>query len=129
MVSPIQRIGTIKSADMLFTAGHPQLIHAHVRNLQYRGWPPVSETDFLKTEDLEQIRTTARRRLIDELPSEGTRYIAYRLSLITGEFSRQLALDLAQLPPPVALPGEAFDSLVGPWIETLGNDCYRVSPF
>ena len=112
----------------LFTAGHPQLVHARVRNLQSKGWPPVGETDFLKTEDLEYVRTTARRRLIDELPSEGARYIAYRLSLITGEFSRQTALDLAQLPPPVALPGEAFDGLVGPWIETLGNDCYRVSP-
>ena len=71
----------------IFTAGHPQLVHARVRNLQSKGWPPVSETDFLKTEDLEQVRTTARRRLIDELPSEGARYIAYRLSLITGEFS------------------------------------------
>jgi hypothetical protein len=112
----------------LFTAGHPQLVHARVRNLLSKGWPPVVETDFLKTEDLEQVRTTARRRLIDELPTEGARYIAYRLSLITGEFSRQTVLDLAQLPPPVALPGEAFDGLVGPWIETLGNDYYRVSP-
>jgi hypothetical protein len=112
----------------ILTAGHPQLIHAYVRNLQYRGWPPISETDFLKTEDLEQIRTTARRRLIDEIPSEGARYIAYRLSLFTGRFPRQLALDLAQLPPLIPLPGEAFDSLVGPWIEPLGNDYYQVSP-
>jgi tetratricopeptide (TPR) repeat protein len=112
----------------ILTAGHPQLVHARVRNLQSKGWPPVVATDFLKTEDLEHVRTTARRRLIDELPSEGARYIAYRLSLITGEFSRQTALGLAQLPPPVALPGEAFEGLVGPWIETVGNDCYRVSP-
>ncbi|HEY7491427.1 MAG TPA: hypothetical protein VIH59_10005, partial [Candidatus Tectomicrobia bacterium] len=112
----------------LFTAGHPQLVHARVRNLQSKGWPPVVETNFLQTEDLEQVRTTARRRLIDELPTEGARYIAYRLSLITGEFSRQTVLDLAQLPPPVALPGEMFDGLVGPWIEPLGNDYYRVSP-
>jgi tetratricopeptide (TPR) repeat protein len=112
----------------LFTTGHPQLVHARVRKLQARGWPPVIETDLLKTEDLEHVRTTIRRRLIDELPSEGARYIAYRLSLMTGEFSRQMALDLAQLPPPIALPGEAFDGLVGPWIETLGNNCYRISP-
>jgi tetratricopeptide (TPR) repeat protein len=112
----------------ILTAGHPQLIHAYVRNLQYRGWPPVSETDFLKTEDLEQIRTTARRRLIDELPSEGARYLAYRLSLFTGRFPRQLALDLTQLPPLIPLPGEAFDRLVGPWIEPLGNNYYQVSP-
>jgi tetratricopeptide (TPR) repeat protein len=54
--------------------------------------------------------------------------IAYRLSLITGEFSRQTVFDLAQLAPPVALPGEVFDGLMGPWVEALGNDCYRVSP-
>jgi hypothetical protein len=112
----------------LFTTGHPQLVHARVRNLQSKGWPPVMETDLLQTEDLEQVRTTIRRRLVDELPSEGARYNAYRLSLTTGEFSRQTALDLAQLPPPVVLPGEAFDSLVGPWIEALGSDCYRISP-
>src|SRR5712691_9176105 len=46
----------------------------------------------------------------------------------TPEFSRQTAFDLAQLPPPVALPGDAFDGLVGPWIETLSNNTYRVSP-
>lgn len=112
----------------LFTTGHPQLVHARVRSLQSRGWPPVIETDLLKTEDLEHVRTTIRRRLIDELPSEGARYTVFRLSLMTGEFSRQTALDLAQLPPPIALPGEAFDGLVGPWIETLGNNCYRISP-
>ena len=54
----------------LFTAGHPQLVHARVRNLQSKGWPPVIETDLLKTEDLEQVRTTVRRRLTDELLSE-----------------------------------------------------------
>jgi tetratricopeptide (TPR) repeat protein len=112
----------------LCTAGHPQLVHARVRNLQSQGWPPVLATNFLQTEDLEQVRTSARRRLTDEFPSEGAKYIAYRLSLITGDFSRQMVFDLAQLPPPVALPGDAFDGLVGPWIETLGNNTYRVSP-
>jgi hypothetical protein len=112
----------------LFAAGHPQLVHTRVRSLQSKGWPPVIWSDFIKAEDIEQVRTTVRRRLINELPSEGARYIVYRLSLITGEFSRQIALDLAQLPPLVTLPGEVFDGLVGPWIETLGNDCYRVSP-
>ena len=112
----------------LLTAGHPQLIHARVRNLQAKGWPPVVATDVLEQGDLEHVRTTARRRLLDELPSEGARYMAYRLSLIINEFSRQTMLDLAQLPPQVVLPGEVFDGLLGPWIETLGDDRYRVSP-
>ena len=113
----------------ILTAGHPQLIHAYVRNLQYRGWPPVSETDFLKTADLEQIRTTARRRLIDELLSKGARSIAFRLSLVIGRFPRQLALDLAQLPPSVALPGEAFDTLVGRGLNHWGTTIIRYHPY
>jgi hypothetical protein len=86
------------------------------------------ETDFLETEDLERVRTTVHRRLIDELPSEGARYIAYRLSLITGEFSRQTVFDLAQLAPPVALPGEVFDGLVGPWVEHWGTTVIEFHP-
>jgi len=112
----------------LVTAGHPQLVHARVRNLQSKGWPPVLAADLMQTEDLEHVRTTARRRLTDEFPSQEARYIAYRLSFIAGEFTRQTVFDLAQLPPPVAFPGDAFDGLVGPWIETLGNNTYRVSP-
>jgi hypothetical protein len=112
----------------LFTAGHPQLVHARIRNLQSKGWAPVLATNLLQTEDLEHVRTTARRRLTDEFPSQEARYIAYRLSFITGEFSRQMVFDLSQLPPPVVLPGDVFDSLVGPWIEALGNNTYRVSP-
>jgi tetratricopeptide (TPR) repeat protein len=112
----------------LFTGGHPQLVHARIRNLRSKGWPPVREADLLQTEDLEQVRITARRRLTDEFPSPEAKYIAYRLSFIIGKFSRQTVLDLAQLSPPVALPGDEFDGLVGPWVETLGHNSYRVSP-
>ena len=112
----------------LFTSGHPQLVHARVRNLQANQYPPPKASDFMQQEDLESVRAHARRRLIDELPSAETRYLAYRLSLINDEFSHQTMMDLAQLRPPVTLPGETFDRLVGPWIEILGENSYRVSP-
>ena len=110
------------------TQGHPQLVHARVRNLLSKGWPPVEEMSWLSTADLEEQRAFSRRRLMEEIPSEAARSLAYRLSLMVEPFSRQLALDLAQLPPALSLPGEAFDCLVGPWIEKVGEDSYRVSP-
>jgi tetratricopeptide (TPR) repeat protein len=112
----------------LTTQGHPQLVHARIRNLQSKAWPPVEDMSWLQTTDLEEQRTFSRRRLMDEIPSEGARSLAYRLSLMMEQFPRQLALDLAHIPPPLPMPGESFDCLVGPWIERVGEDSYRVSP-
>jgi len=110
------------------TTGHPQLVHARVRNLQSQNWPPFKDVKVFEIADLQQEKNSANRRLIEEIPSEGARSVAYRLSLLSGKFSRQLALKLANLPPNIPLPGEGFDILVGPWIEKLSEDSYRVSP-
>jgi hypothetical protein len=37
-------------------------------------------------------------------------------------------ISIAMRAPAIAEPGLAFDKLIGPWIETLGADMYRVSP-
>jgi hypothetical protein len=112
----------------LTTSGHPQLVHARVRNLSAKGWPPIEFTDLINPEDVERVREEARGRLVQEFPSENTRVLAYRLSLTNGSFSRETAIAVAEIPPPTKLPGEAFDELVGPWIEREGEDIYRVSP-
>jgi len=44
------------------------------------------------------------------------------------QFPRQISLDLAHISPSLPMPGESFDCLVGPWIERVGEDSYRVSP-
>ncbi|MDZ4345452.1 MAG: hypothetical protein U1E51_23800, partial [Candidatus Binatia bacterium] len=82
----------------------------------------------LQAADLQQERDLARRRLTEEMPSENTRTLAYRVSLIVGQFSRQIAIALAEMAPPITLPGENFENLVGPWIERVATDVYRVSP-
>lgn len=110
------------------TSGHPQLVHARVRNLSTKGWPSIKFTDLTKPEDVEQIRKEARSRLAQEFPSDNTRVLAYRLSLIIGVFSRETAIAVAETPPPTKLPGEAFDVLVGPWVEREGDNRYRISP-
>jgi len=115
-------------AIWLTTSGHPQLVHARVRNLSTKGWPAIEFSDLTKPEDVERVRSDARNRLVQEFPSDNTRVLAYRLSLLIGAFSRETAIAVAETPPPTRLPGEAFDALIGPWIEREGENRYRVSP-
>lgn len=110
------------------TSGHPQLVHARVRTLSAKGWPQVSLSDLTKSEDIERVRAEARQRLLQEFPSEATRLLAYRLSVVIGAFSRQLALAVGSAPQAIQMAGEAFDHLVGPWIEREGEERFRVSP-
>lgn len=112
----------------LTTSGHPQLVHARVRNLSAKEWPSIELSDLTKPEDVERVRSEARVRLVREFPTENTRILAYRLSLINGVFSREIAIAVAETPPATTLPGEAFDALIGPWIERERENRYRVSP-
>ncbi len=50
------------------------------------------------------------------------------MSVFTGRFERQQALHLGRLEPQIRLPGDVFDSLVGPWIEPVDEKHFRVSP-
>lgn len=112
----------------LSTSGHPQLVHARARTLRAKGWPHVSLSDLTESDDIERVRTEARQRLLQEFPSDTTRLLAYRLSVVIGGFSRQLALAVGAAPQAIPMAGEAFDHLVGPWIEREGEDRFRVSP-
>lgn len=115
-------------AIWLTTSGHPQLVHARVRNISARSWPTIGFSDLTAPEDVERVRSEARLRLVTEFPTENTRVLAYRLSLINSTFTRETAIAVAETPPPVSLPGEAFDALIGPWIEREGENRYRISP-
>lgn len=110
------------------THGHPQLVHARVRTLNAQGWPPVTFSDLTGNEDIARVCQEARQRLLEQFPSDATRTLAYRLSVIAGSFSRQMAIAVANAPQAIQLAGEAFDHLVGPWIEREGEDRFRVSP-
>lgn len=112
----------------LTTSGHPQLVHARVRNFSSKGWPALTFSDLTKPEDVERVRLEARARLVKEFPTDDIRVLAYRLSLINGIFSHETAMAVASTPPSISLPGEAFAALVGPWIEREGENRYRVSP-
>ncbi|MEA2984383.1 MAG: hypothetical protein QOD94_637 [Alphaproteobacteria bacterium] len=47
---------------------------------------------------------------------------------MVGSFDRPLALNIGALAPAIPQAGENLDTLVGPWIEGVGKNRYRVSP-
>ena len=111
--------------------GHPQLTHAFVVGVAARGWPAEEikavVSRGLSSDDTDAAREAARRGLVATLP-EGTRSLLYRLSITTGHFNRSLALTIGEISPSVSQAGECLDQLVGPWIEAVGRDAFRVSP-
>lgn len=112
-------------------SGHPQLTHAFVVGMSGRGWPieeiPNVITSGLSSEDTEAVRDSVRLSLTRDL-SDSTRNLLYRLSFTVGQFKRSFALSIASISPEISRPGECMDQLVGPWIEAIGKDRYRISP-
>jgi hypothetical protein len=111
--------------------GHPQLVRAALVGLRRRAWPANELSDFSASDalvdDIESERMSVRRRLVDSL-EEAPRNLLYRTSLLLGRFQRQLALTIGGISPEIRSPGEALDTLVGPWIDSAGRDLLRVSP-
>lgn len=111
--------------------GHPQLVHAFVVGMAARGWPASELTAVvmrgLASDDIDATREAARRNIAAQLPKD-SRTLLYRLSLVIGRFDRPLALSIGTLPPALSQAGESLDSLVGPWIEAVGRNAFRVSP-
>lgn len=112
----------------LRTSGHPQLVVAHATNLLQRKFPKFEPKDLLETpREIKEAQDEARLLLSKDLPTV-QRDLLYRLSLLTGPFTRQRGLAVAGIVPAIPAPGDIFDFLVGPWIERVDADYYRMSP-
>jgi hypothetical protein len=120
-----------KIAYAVGAQGHPQLTHAFAMGMAARGWPKAEMHDVIirgfASDDTDAERDAARRALRAVL-SDDARTLLYRLSLVFGRFDRNLAIVMGQLSPPTAKSGELLDELIGPWIETVGTNAFRVSP-
>lgn len=110
------------------TRGHPQLVHAYIKNLNSKKWPSIKADDITAEKDTVIIRREARHRLIDQLPSKEAREFVYKLSMIKFPFRRDHSIELGSNIKNLSNPGEIFDLLIGPWIEIINVDYYRVSP-
>ena len=109
------------------TDGHPQLVHAQLLTLSRQQWPTVDINAVVETPKEIAAERAQARMLLVALP-EAEKRLLYHLSLITGPFRRDHAIKIAELPPAAAAPGEIFDRLLGPWIEPMTANYYRLSP-
>lgn len=109
------------------TLGHPQLVHAQIRGLQYNNWKNPEIADIFSNQEINNVRQEQRQNLTDSLPEEA-RELLYRLSIFAHRFNRRQALFISEKKSEVSRPGEYLDLLIGPWIEPLGKTHFLVSP-
>jgi hypothetical protein len=110
------------------TSGHPQLVNAYVTYGKDINWKLSKEDFFQKPRSVEEVKAESRKLLMEIIKSDEARELARRLSLVAGFFSRQFAIDVGIADPSLKEPGQAFDMLVGPWIEAEGEGFYTLSP-
>lgn len=111
---------------ILEASGHPSLTHAFARHCQATGWERPQVLGIAhQAADIVAIQEDARRRLREQVPSEEARQLAIRLSILVHPFRRELALSVCRQ---LTSPGEAFEQLLGPWIEPIDGEYYRLSP-
>jgi chromosomal replication initiation ATPase DnaA len=110
------------------TSGHPQLVGAFAAYAKETGWVFTAEMLRQQPRSVNEVKAESRRLLAETIKNDEARELARYLSLITGPFNREFALNIGNAAPGLKEPGRALDTLVGPWIESLGNDTYSLSP-
>jgi hypothetical protein len=111
------------------TKGHPSLVNATIKWLEQQGnHVSIATYDGLITgEPIKDVIGHNRTLLIKTLfPSY--KELLYRLSLVNEALSRNLALNIAKIPPAVSNPAETLENLTGPWLDQLTNGSFEVSP-
>lgn len=107
--------------------GHPQLVDAKILGLSRRGWPLEELIPLQESAEVLAQHDAAYQRLMNEISADARRLL-YRLSLCIGAFDREIIFAIAGANPPIDLPGEQLQDLLGPWVEGKGNSQFIVSP-
>ena len=110
------------------TSGHPQLVGAFTAYAKENGWVFTPDMLVQQPRSVNEVKSESRRLLAETFKNYEARELARYLSLIIGPFDREFALNIGKAAPGLKEPGHALDTLVGPWIESLGNDIYSLSP-
>lgn len=111
----------------LQSSGHPRLVHARLVGLKIGNWPAPQTSDVLATAPEVHEEQDLARQLLERAPPSD-KELLYRLSVASGPFRRDHAVALGKLAPPISYSADAFDRLVGPWIDRLRSGYFRLSP-
>ncbi len=119
-----------KYIHLISGGGHPQLAMAFIQSMIAAGWNPKElltlNALILEPPAISEVRKRTRERLLTDMP-KATRRLIERLSLKTGGFSRELAIDLGKLEPKIPDAGIVLDTLIGSWVDQLEGDRFNLS--
>ena len=122
---PATRQEELARCVIMQTQGHPQLVQSRVYECKRSEWPILTAKDYLTTPpDVARAREELRQTLSRVLSHE-QKELLYRLT-VAKTFRRDHAIELGRSVP-IPMPGDEFDSLVGPYIERLSPTYYRTS--
>ena len=109
------------------TGGHPMLVHALFARLQQEDWKRDIIGSILQPfQELGEERERVRQLLLN-LPEDHREFL-YRLSLMSTEFRKDYVLNIGEIPKPIPHPGDIFSQLIGPWIDSVDETYYTISP-
>ena len=109
------------------TGGHPMLVHALFAQLQQEDWKrDIIESILQPPQELVDEREQVRQLLLN-LPEDHREFL-YRLSLMSIEFRKDYALNIGEIPESIPYPGDVFSQLIGPWIDSVDETYYTISP-
>ena len=120
-----------KYIHLVSGGGYPQLAMAFIQSMTAAGWNPkeFQTLDALLggSPAIAEVRKHTRHRLLTDLPQTSRRLIE-RLSLKSGGFSRELAIDLGNLEPNIPDAGIVLETLIGSWVDQQEGDRFNLSP-
>ena len=120
-----------KYIHLVSGGGHPQLAMAFIQSMIASGWDPKElqtlDALLLESPAIGEVKKRTRERLLTDMPT-ATRRLIERLSLKTGGFSRELAIDLGRLEPQISDAGIVLETLIGSWVDQLEGDRFNLSP-
>ena len=109
------------------TLGHPQLVHARSIALNGLGWPVPTHEDLVTSPpEVDETKRNAALLLSQTQATELS--LVYPLSLFQGRFRRDHALKVGEELSKLPNAGDTFDKLLGPWIESVGDNYFQLSP-
>lgn len=111
--------------------GHPQLAIAFIQSMNASNWDPIEfqtlNALLVGSPAVEEIRKRTRQRLLNDLP-KSSRLLIERLSLKTGSFNRELAIDLGKIEPQITDTGIILETLIGSWVDQQEGNRFDLSP-
>ena len=112
----------------LHTSGHPRLVHARLAQLREEGWrqPDTNESILQTPRKVVEEREDARQFLMG-LSHDQLEFL-YRLSLVPTGFRKDYAVNIGEIPDAISHSGDVFDRLVGPWIDSVDEKYFMISP-